>query len=269
MNDQRSYMDANNPIPDNYEQYFVPSIGEPATKGLLAAAQLRPGQRVLDVACGTGVATRAAAKAVAPSGKVTGLDINPGMLAAARKYTPRDHAIEWCEASAEAMPLPDKAFDVVLCQMGLQFVPNKPAALREMRRVLRDDGQAIVTVPGPMPDLFSILVDGLAHRIGAQAAGFGRMVFSLHDTAELRNLLQDAGFRDVEVESTPRQLDLPAPRDFLWQYIASTPMAEGVRKADNSSRDALERDVTQQWKRFSSNGGMKLDVRMTTALGRA
>ncbi|MGH6924743.1 MAG: class I SAM-dependent methyltransferase [Propylenella sp.] len=269
MSDQSFYLGTNTSMAENYERYFVPSIGEPAAKGLLAAAHLQPGERVLDAACGTGVVTRAAAGAVGPTGSVAGLDINPGMLATARKHAPPAGSIDWYEASVESMPLPDGAFDVVLCQMGLQFVPNKPAALGEMRRVLTEGGRAVATVPGPTPDLFSILVDGLARRIGPQASAFGRMVFSLHDTGELRKLLQEAGFRDVEVDSTLARLEVPGPRDFLWQYVASTPMAEMVMNADKESRDALEREITDQWKKFCTNGGMSFEVRMTTAMGRA
>jgi ubiquinone/menaquinone biosynthesis C-methylase UbiE len=250
MNKSNTYIGATASIPDNYQQYFVPSIGAPAAKGLLALAHLQQGERVLDVACGTGVVARAAAEMVGPTGSVAGLDINPGMVAVARKHDAGESNIDWYEASAEAMPLADDAFDVVLCQMGLQFVPNKPAALNEMRRVLADGGRAVASVPGPTPELFSILIDGLERRIGPQAAAFASRVFSLHDKTELRELLQNAGFRNVKVESTLAQFDVPGPRDFLWQYIASTPMAEMVMQADEDRRDALEREITEQWQPF-------------------
>ena len=269
MADQSYYIGTGASVPENYERYFVPSIGGPAAKGLLAAASLQPGERVLDVACGTGVVTRGAADAIGQTGTIAGLDVNPGMLTAARKYAPPQHAIDWYEASVESMPLPDATFDVVLCQMGLQFVPNKLVALKEMRRVLIDGGRALVTVPGPIPELFSVMIDGLARRIGPEAAGFGRMVFSLHDAEELRELFLEAGFNVVDVSSVTARLEVPGPQDFLWQYITSTPMVEMVRNADQESRDALERDITDQWHRFRTNGGMSLEVRMTTAFGRA
>jgi ubiquinone/menaquinone biosynthesis C-methylase UbiE len=266
MNEWNFHTGTNTSIPDNYEKFFVPSIGEPASETLLAVARLQPGERVLDVACGTGVVTRAAAAMVGPTGHVVGLDINPGMLATARKHAPPGSSIEWCEANAESIPFPDASFNAVLCQMGLQFVPNKPAALREMRRVLLDGGRLVANMPGPMPEVFAILTDGLARRIGAQAAAFGGAVFSLHDAAQLQALLRDAGFRDVKVDSALARLEVPEPRDFLWQYIASTPMAEFVMKADADSRVALERDVTDRWGQFRTSGGMKLEVRMTTAM---
>src|SRR3546814_10556694 len=100
---------------------------------LVRNAALREGERVLDVACGTGVVTRLASEQVGATGAVSGLDVNPGMLAVARAATPEGMSIEWHEANAEAMPLPDASFDVVLCQLGLQFMPDRQAALREMR----------------------------------------------------------------------------------------------------------------------------------------
>jgi len=119
---------------ENYQRFFVPQIGAPVAADLLAAARLLPGERVLDVACGTGVVARLAAERVGPSGTVAGLDIHPAMLAVARSES--TSGARWYEASAESMPLADATFDVVLCQMGLQFVTDKRAALREMHRVL-------------------------------------------------------------------------------------------------------------------------------------
>jgi ubiquinone/menaquinone biosynthesis C-methylase UbiE len=250
---------------ENYQRFFVPSIGAPVAEDLIGVADLRPGQRVLDVACGTGVVTRFAAERVGAAGAVAGLDVNPGMLAVARSHTPPDLAIDWYEASAESMPLPDEAFDVVLCQMGLQFVPNKLAALREMRRVLDTGGRAFVTVPGPKPPQFAIMADALARHLSPEAASFADLVFSMHDVDELTELMRSAGFREVEVQAKPKTVRLPAPADFLWQYIHSTPLAEAAAQAGEARRDALERDVCGQWQEFVADGSLLLQVGMTTA----
>jgi ubiquinone/menaquinone biosynthesis C-methylase UbiE len=250
---------------ENYQCYFVPAIGAPVADDLIATAELRPGQRVLDVACGTGVVTRLAAEHVGTTGAVAGLDVTPGMLAVARAQTPPDTSIDWYEASAEAMPLPDSAFDVVLCQMGLQFIPKKLAALREMRRVLDAGGRAFVTVPGPKPPIFAIMTDALARHISPEAASFGDLVFSMHDVDELTELIRSSGFREVDVQAKTKRLSVPAPADFLWQYIHSTPVAEAAARAGEAKRDALEREVCAQWQAFVVDGSMALDVGMTTA----
>ena len=175
---------------ENYQRYFVASIGAPVADDLIRVAGLQPSERVLDVACGTGVVTRLAAERVGAAGAVAGLDVNPGMLAVARSETPPDSRSDWYQASAETMPLADAAFDVVLCQMGLQFVTDKPAALREMRRVLNAGGRAFVTVPGPKPPMFAILTDALARHLSPKAAFVRRLVFSMHDPDELAELMR-------------------------------------------------------------------------------
>jgi ubiquinone/menaquinone biosynthesis C-methylase UbiE len=220
---QQHYGESYGSVPENYERYFVRAIGAPLANDLIKIAALRPGERVLDVACGTGVVARLASQQVGAAGTVAGLDINPGMLAVAHSTTPPDTAIDWHEASTEVMPLPDASFDAVLCQMGLQFVPDKHAALSEMRRVLAPGGRLTLNVPGPTPQLFVIMEKVLARLIGAEAAGFVGHVFSLHDKAEIQNLLNGADFRDVSVQADTKSLRLPAPEEFLWQYVRSTP----------------------------------------------
>src|SRR5688572_9319139 len=144
---------------EDYERYFVPAIGAPLAADLIDMAALRPGERVLDVACGTGIVARLAAERVGTTGSVAGLDINPGMLAVARSVAPPAVPIEWHEASAESMPLPDEAFDVVIFQMGLQFVLDKRAALREMRRVLAHGGRMGVNKSGHMTPFVTIMAE--------------------------------------------------------------------------------------------------------------
>lgn len=254
--------------PENYERFFVPAIGRPLANDLVRVASLRAGERVLDVGCGTGVVTRLAAERVGPDGTVAGLDINPGMLAVARSITPPDLGIEWHEASAESMPLPDGAFDVVLSQLSLQFVADRPRALREMRRVLTTSGRVALTVPGPAAPMFEILADAMGRHIAPQAAGFVLAVFALNEEAELEGLLSGAGFRQVKAQAETRDLSLPAPRDFLWQYVAGTPLAAVVAQAEDEARSALEREVVAEWQDFRSGDGMHYQQRVVTATAR-
>jgi ubiquinone/menaquinone biosynthesis C-methylase UbiE len=254
--------------PENYQRYFVPSIGGPVAEDLIEVAALRPGERVLDVACGTGVVARLAAKCVGDSGAVAGLDVNPGMLEVARAVTPVGMSIEWQEASAEQMPLPDEAFDVVVCQMGLQFIPNKLAALREMRRVLAGRGRMLATLPGPTPAPMAAMEQALSQRISPESGAFAQIVFSLHDADELRELASAAGFRDAEVRVARKLLRLPPPADFFWQYVHSTPLAGVVAGIDEKRKAALERDVCDRWQPFVEDGALRLEVPMSTLTAR-
>ena len=251
---------------DNYERYFVPAIGAPLAADLVDAAALQIGERVLDVACGTGIVARLAAERVGETGRIAGSDVNRSMLEVARSLPAAGVSIEWHEADAESLPHADESFDAVLCQMGLQFVENKLAALREMRRVLVAGGRAVINVPGPAPAPMAAFADALGQHVGAKAAAFIHLVFSLHDPGELRQLLGAAGFGEIDVRRATKTLRVPPPEQFVWQYIYSTPMAGALSELDPQRRAALERDVCAKWRDDCDDGALVLNVGMTTAI---
>ena len=241
--------------PENYEHYFVPVIGRPLAERLVAEANLRPGDRVLDVACGTGIVARLAAERVTPSGSVAGLDVNAGMLAVARSTAAGAGApIRWYETTAESIPLPDDTFDVVFCQLGLMFMGDKEAAVREMRRVAAPDGRLLVSMPTPTP--FFDVLDAAFERHLPAGAPFVRAVFSLNDTAEVERIFRGAGFEDFSVRRESLELRLPPAREFLWQYVQSTPLAGLVAQAESEVLAALERDVVTGWQPWTRDGGV-------------
>ena len=110
--------------------------------------------------------------------------------------------------------------------------------------------------------------EALARHVGTEAAGFVNHVFSLHDTAEIQNLVSGAGFHDVSVQSDTKPLRLPAPDAFLWQYVHSTPLAGAVAKVDDDRRDSLERDVVAKWQEFVKDRALELQVRIVVATAR-
>lgn len=242
--------------PENYERYFVPVIGKPLAKDLIQLANLRQGEKVLDVGCGTGIVAKLAVKQVGESGTATGLDINPAMLSVARSTTSPRASIEWIEASAESMPFPDENFDVVLCQLSFQFMEDKPTALKEMQRILAPGGRLILNVPGPAGKIFTTFAKVLERNISTEAAEFANHVFSLHDANELQQLMRGAHFREIDIQAEYKILKLPAPKEFLWQYIHSTPMADIVSKATTEAREALERKIVEKWQKFQKDGSM-------------
>src|SRR5688572_11685353 len=126
-----------------YESAFVPAIFAQWSPTLLDAAGVEPGQRVLDVACGTGVLARTAADRVGPAGEAVGVDLSEGMLTVARRLRPD---IEWHRGDAAELPLADADFDVTVCQSALMFMTDATAALREMARVTRASGTVGVQV---------------------------------------------------------------------------------------------------------------------------
>jgi len=269
MNEQvatPSFQSYGGTAPENYERYFVPAIGLPLATELVETALLRPGERVLDVACGTGVVARLAADQVGAAGHVTALDVNPDMLAEARSVS-GPAAIKWREGAAEDMPLPDAAYDAALCQMGLQFFADKGAALTELYRVLAPGGRLVANVPGPMPPVFKILQRGIRDHVAPEIAKFMSVVFSLDDPRELEELVAGSGFREVSARRGARVLRLPPPEDFLWQYVWSTPLAEAVGSLGEQERDALKHDVVAGWDGLAQDGALilQLDVPTVTA----
>jgi SAM-dependent methyltransferase len=255
--------------PEIYQRHFVPAIGMPLAIDLIETAGIRAGQRVLDVACGTGVVTRLAAERVGPTGHVAGADVNAAMLEVARTLSAASQPpVAWYETAAEAMPLPDASFDVVLCQLGLQFMRDKEAALREMRRVLVPGGQVFVSVPRMMP-FFEVMHDAIGRHIDSDTAAFVHLVFSLHDPETLGQLLALARFEGVTVDVRTKTFHLPPAADFLWQYVQSTPLAPAIMGADVNRRLALERDVVEGWRRWEDAGVMRYAQEMLLASARA
>lgn len=254
--------------PEIYEQHFVPSIGVPFAREVLDSARLVEGERVLDLACGTGVAARMAAEQVGPTGTVAGVDLNPAMVAVARTIDPDGAPVTWHEAPAENLPLPDGSVDVVICSQGFQFFGDKEGALREMRRVLVPGGRAVLGTPGPTPPAFAVLHDVLARHIGKDAASFVDAVFSFHEAHQFRDLARSVGLGDVEVRRLALPLRLDGPADFLWQYVQGTPLAAAAASLDDEARVALEQDAVASWEPYTDGDALVVDVGMLIATAR-
>lgn len=247
---------------DTYEEHFVPAIGLPSARPVIGAAALREGERVLDLACGTGVAARLAAQEVGSTGAVVGVDPHPGMLEAARRVSPD---IDWRQGAAEELPLPDEAFDSVVCSLGFQFFPDKAKALREVHRVLAPGGRVALGTPGPTPAPMAAIEELLAEHIGPEASMFVKAVFAVHDPGQVRAMLDSAGFDDIEADSSTLVLRLPPPADFFWQYVHSTPLAGITAGLDDERRAALERDVVQRCQPFLDGGALVAELGLLVA----
>jgi SAM-dependent methyltransferase len=255
-----------------YERHMVPAIFGPWAEDLLALATPQPGERVLDVACGTGVVARLVAARVSANGTVVGLDLNPGMLAVARTIPPPHGAqIEWREGNVSAMPLADGTFDLVLCQQGLQFFPDRPGALREMRRVLGPSGRLALSVWRPMQHSpgFAALATALGRTIAPEAASTMQGPFSLGSADDLRMLITGAGFRDVSLRPATKALRFPSPEEFVGRYVAATPLAAIVAKASDDARSGLITEVSAGLKSFVDDHGLAFPIEANLALARA
>jgi SAM-dependent methyltransferase len=197
-----------------YEALFVPSLlGQFAPK-VSDAAGIRRGDRVLDVACGTGVLARAAAERTGDSTAVAGVDLNAGMIEVARRLSP---AIDWRVGRAEQLPFPDASFDAVVSQFGLMFFPDRPQAIREMVRVLKPGGRLAVAVWDSIDHVPGYAAEvELLDRVGGKAAGDAlRAPFVLGDRRLLAGLFADAGAPDAEITTAPGIADFPSIRTLV------------------------------------------------------
>lgn len=208
-----------------YEQFLVPAIFQPWAHAVLSAHPPRPGSCVLDVACGTGIGARLAAPIVGRSGRIAGLDSDEAALSVARASgrSVEGPPIDWHLASALKMPFGDRQFDYLLCLEGIQFFPDRSAALREMRRVLRPGGSLVASVWGPIEDNapYHALAEGLRRFVAPDAARLP--AFALTDGETIRGLMLDAGFDDVTVSRERLMFSAPSADAFVDWVAAGAP----------------------------------------------
>jgi ubiquinone/menaquinone biosynthesis C-methylase UbiE len=213
-----------------YESFFVRCLFQQWTDRMCDAAHVSDGQRVLDVACGTGVLARTAAARVGPRGHVVGADINEGMLAVARRTSP---AIEWCNSPAERLAFPDRSFDAVLCQFGLMFFADRSAAVREMARVLRPGGRLAVAVWDELASTpgYNAMTELLQRMFGDRAADALREPFSLGDKAVLAQYFKDPRLDSVKITTHEGSARFASIDDWVHINIKGWTLADMIDDA--------------------------------------
>jgi ubiquinone/menaquinone biosynthesis C-methylase UbiE len=241
-----------------YQRYLVPAITTKWAEDLVARARLRAGDIVLDVACGTGVVARLAAKR---AGQVTGLDLNAGMLAVARTLENEGPPISWMDGSALDLPFQPESFDVVLCQLGLQFFPDQLRALHEMRRVLREGGRAALSVFSPIERTpgANAFVRALDEALGSEASRIKRSEHSFANPAQLEKLLRDAGFGAIDVVTVEQTIVFPSVLDYVRIQFVATPLASLLKDKVESERQAIISSVASKVGTLSTPGMLSGD----------
>ncbi len=221
-----------------YESLFVPALFRQWTTKMVDTATIRPGHRVLDVACGTGVLTREA-KSRAGSGQVVGLDLNPGMIAVASGLAPD---IEWREGAAELLPFADRSFDVVVSQFGLMFFRDQAHALREMMRVLTPGGRLVVAVWDAVDRMpaYASAIELLDTVAGTRAGDALRSPFTLGDRRRLAKIAADAGLKNASIETRSGTAEFPSIRVMIDAELRGWLPAMGVVLPEDQISPILE-----------------------------
>jgi len=204
---------AGRPMSELYDTYWGPSVLDVYAKGL--AEHVNPGDRVLDLACGTGIVSGYAAARAGRAGDVVGLDPTPDLLDAARAKTFQGARIRWIEGFGEDIPFEDASFDVVLCHQGLQYVTDREKTFAEVKRVLRPGGTFHAGVWAQASDqpALGFVEEALAKHIGAEQKPVH--AWSFGGLRELRRLAEGAGFTLERLEA----LDRPARFDSIQSFV--------------------------------------------------
>ncbi|MFW3169645.1 methyltransferase domain-containing protein [Geodermatophilus sp. CPCC 206100] len=210
-----------------YESRFVPAIFAEWAPLLADTAGVGPGQDVLDAACGTGIVARTVADRLGGTGRVVGVDLNDAMLAVARRIRPE---LDWRHGDVAALPLPDRSFDAVLCQMALMFFPDRTAALREMARVTRPGGVVAVCVPAALPDqpAYGPFVEMAVRHAGPAARALLGAYWACGDLDELRATLTDAGLIGVTTRTHLGTAAFDSPEALAVTEVEGSPLAQRI-----------------------------------------
>jgi ubiquinone/menaquinone biosynthesis C-methylase UbiE len=234
-----------------YEEFFVPALFQEWTSRVADAANISSGQRILDVASGTGVLTREVAKRVGASGSVVGLDLNEGMLAVAQRKAPE---IEWQQGNAEALPFDSNSFDAVVCQFGLMFFEHRLAAIKEMVRVLRQGGCIAIAVWDSLENTpgYAAITELLERLFGDQAADAMRAPFVLGDKQVLQSLFTEAEVSSAQIKTHQGTARFPSISSWVYTDIRGWTLADMI---DDAQYQLLLKEAEHELRRFVTSEG--------------
>jgi ubiquinone/menaquinone biosynthesis C-methylase UbiE len=234
-------------VPKVYETYLVPLIFEPYARDIANRLSLLPVSRVLEIACGTGVVTRAMSSALPQSVQIVATDLNQPMLDYASSM-PVSRDIEWRKADAMALPFQDETFDAVVCQFGAMFFPDKPKAFSEARRVLKKGGSYIFNVWDRIEEneFADVVTTSLASLFPEDPPRFmPRTPHGYHDVASIQRDLSSGGFTAPQIETMSSRSRAESPRVPAIAYCQGTPLRDEIEARDASRLEEATDAATQ------------------------
>jgi ubiquinone/menaquinone biosynthesis C-methylase UbiE len=257
-------------FPEIYERVLVQPLFRPFAEAVVERLKPAQGDSLIDVACGTGIVARTARKMLGTDARIVGIDVSPPMLAVARTA---DVSIDWREGHATALPVPDgESFSLLACHQGLQFFPDKPTAVREMRRVLAPKGRVAIACWRALQELpVALALNEIAER------HVGPIVDSRHSFGSpdgLRALLTNGGFHDVQVETFAHDVRFSDGAVFATlNAMAVIGMTETGKKLNEGQRSELAGQIAAESHaviaRYTTHGGFVMPLSTNIATARA
>jgi SAM-dependent methyltransferase len=228
-------------VPENYDRYMVPLIFEAYAADMAQRAASFLPSAVLEIAAGTGAVTRALAPRLSPGARYTVTDLNPPMLDYAASRQGPDSRITWRQADAMALPFEDAAFDLVCCQFGAMFFPDRPSAYREAKRVLKPGGHFLFSVWDRIEE--NVFADDVTNALARifpddPPLFLARTPHGYHDTALIRSDLDKAGFSSVTITTRAEQSRAPSPRLPAIAYCQGTLLRNEIEAREEGKLQA-------------------------------
>jgi ubiquinone/menaquinone biosynthesis C-methylase UbiE len=222
-------------IPENYDRYLVPLIFESFARDIAQRMAALSPRSVLETAAGSGVVTRALTPRLSPDASYVVTDLNQPMLDYAATRQPADNRISWRQADALALPFDDAAFDLVCCQFGVMFFPDRQSGYREAKRVLKPGGHFLFSVWDRIEEnvFANDVTNALAEVFPLDPPRFlARTPHGYHDPALIRSELEKAGLSSVVIETKPDQSRASTPRHPAVAYCQGTPLRNEIEARD-------------------------------------
>jgi ubiquinone/menaquinone biosynthesis C-methylase UbiE len=251
-------------IPELYERLLVPLIFDSYARDLAKRVAAAAPQDVLETAAGTGVLTRAMASCLPATTRIVATDLNQPMLDEAAKRHPGDTRIERKQADALALPFADASFDVVACQFGTMFFPDKVQGYREARRVLRSRGRLMFNVWDKIAanEFADVITQALAEIFPHDPPRFmARTPHGYHDGEQIRRELNVAGFSAISVTAVDEKSKAASPRDAAIAYCEGTPLRNEIEARDASGLERATAHATAALARRFGNGPIEGRIR--------